>query len=114
VSEHLVLTPAGTSLLQTGCDALILPPAQDGELSGNAAEVDRLPDGLIQEMRERREFRGEAYSAPRTLGKRGLAIAAADVADLPLAPDEAASAWAEGAEPFPVPTGDLPHRREAG
>ena len=135
MSEHLVLTPAETSLLQIECDAVILPLTQDGELSENAVQVNRLLDGLLMELRENREFRGEAYSvtilptlgrlsarrvalvglgkagevnrntcvlavasAARALGKRGLAVAAADALDLPLPAAEAAEVWAEGAE----------------
>lgn len=135
MSEHLVLSTPSTSLLESDADAVIVPVPQDGALSGNAAEVDRRLDGLLTEMRESGEFRGEANtvavlptlsrlpsrrvallglgkreeesrarcvqaaaSVARVLGKRGLRVAAAAAADLPLPREEAASAWSEGAE----------------
>lgn len=60
MSETLVLAPNETPLRQTVCDALILPVVQDGEMTGNLAAVDEALAGLIADMRQRREFTGEA------------------------------------------------------
>src|SRR5437660_946543 len=128
----MVLTVSEIPLLQCACDSLVLPLIQNGPLEGNAAAVNEALDGLLEDMRARKEFKGEAYqvavvptlgrlpaarlalvgvgkredctlntyrlaiaAAARALGKRGLPLAAADVADAPFSPDEAAIALAE-------------------
>lgn len=135
MSDALVLAPNESPLRQTACDALILPVVQDGEGTANLAAVDQALDGLLTDMRERREFTGEANQAAlvptlgrlpaarvalvglgkradctlngyrhammtvaRTLGRRGLPEAAADLVDAPFAPEESAPVLAEAAE----------------
>jgi leucyl aminopeptidase len=135
VSNALVLIAWGKPLLETEVDAVLAPVFQDAPLAGSAAAVNEALDGLVEDMRERREFRGEAYqvaviptlgrlaparvvlvglgksadltlntyrlavaAAARALGKRGLPVAAADLADVPFRAVESAVALAEGAE----------------
>ncbi|HEU4753821.1 MAG TPA: M17 family peptidase N-terminal domain-containing protein, partial [Armatimonadota bacterium] len=59
--DPLLITPAPTPLLETACDAMLVPLSQDGNLEGTAAAVNEALEGLVEDMRRRQEFRGEAY-----------------------------------------------------
>lgn len=71
MQDPVILTANSTPLLETSCDALLLPILQDGPLGTSAAAVDAALDGVIGDMRERREFRGEPYQVAvvPTLGR---------------------------------------------
>ncbi len=78
--EDLMQTPVTftvntTPLLETSCDALLIPVQQDAPLRPNAAALDAALDGLIGDMRERREFRGEPnqVAVMATLGRLSAA-----------------------------------------
>lgn len=61
MSETLLVTRNPNPALDTTCDALLLPVIQDGDPSEHWTAVDAALDGLLTDMRERREFTGEAY-----------------------------------------------------
>ena len=61
LSETLLVSSNPDPALETTCDALLLPVLQDGDPSGYWTAVDAALDGLLTDMRERREFTGEAY-----------------------------------------------------
>jgi leucyl aminopeptidase len=58
-------------LIEASVDSLIIPIVKNGELSANATAVDTALGGLISELLERREFRGDAYQVEvlPTLGR---------------------------------------------
>lgn len=58
-------------LLDASVDSVIIPIVKNGAMSANAAAVDAALGGLISELRERREFRGDAYQVEvlPTLGR---------------------------------------------
>ncbi|HTE19361.1 MAG TPA: leucyl aminopeptidase [Armatimonadota bacterium] len=67
----LAVHTTSAPLLESAADVLMLPIRQDGALTENAAAADALLDGLLTDMRDRREFRGEAYQVAviPTLGR---------------------------------------------
>lgn len=73
--DRLKLTPTSTPLLESGLDAILIPVLQDGELTANARAADAALDGLLTDMRARREFCGEAHQVIviPTLGRLPMA-----------------------------------------
>jgi leucyl aminopeptidase len=82
--------PENRSLLNFETDALIVPITQGSDLNGNAAAIDTALDGLIEDMRNRREFRAEAHQViiVPTLGRlpaaRVVLLGLGSAADLTL------------------------------
>lgn len=60
VSESLVINAIGIPPAGTDAEALILPLLQDSSLSGTAEAVNAALNGLVAEMRDRKEFRAES------------------------------------------------------
>jgi leucyl aminopeptidase len=131
----LILTPTDTPLLESDCDAVLLPVLREELERGNFPAADAALDGVLAEMLRdgecckkagqveiiptlgrlparrlalvglgKREdctplvFRRAIAAAARVLGRRKLAVAAADAADAPFPPEVAAVALADGAE----------------
>jgi leucyl aminopeptidase len=61
MSEPLSLESTEVPVLNQAVDAVILPVFKDGEPGGNAAAAEVATDGLLADMRSRREIRGEAH-----------------------------------------------------
>ena len=49
------------ALLETEADAILLPVLTDGDATANSGAINSALDGLLEEMYDRREFRGEPY-----------------------------------------------------
>lgn len=58
---EILILPEEQSLFSAEADVLLLPIVQDEELNESAAAADTALDGLISEMRTRREFRADAF-----------------------------------------------------
>lgn len=58
-SIQVIANPS--TLLATACDVYLVPVLQDGEAIGNAPALDEALGGVFQDMRDRGEFRGEAF-----------------------------------------------------
>jgi len=61
VKALFVSSSENNLLIEVPVDALIVPITQGGPLCASAVAVDEALGGLISELRERREFKGDAY-----------------------------------------------------
>lgn len=85
VKGPFLTTPEKKVLTEASVDSLVLPILKNGVLSANATAVDSALAGLVSELLERREFRGDAYQVEvlPTLGR----LAAGRVALVGLGPE---------------------------